>query len=520
MPETLCAYQERGIASILTGLDAARTHLPTILVMGLPGTGKRTIAQNVADRLGIPFFEIRLDSAAIDVNLLLFGEPNTDVQLRSSSPTGIADLASTDSMLVYLSHLEGLDSTLIQRLANMLATRRYIDGSGKTRKLGEETWIVSGLTVGVPAKITPTHWLTSRFDFQFNLTSPMSDSDFQTVAENCAKSCSGKGLASDIGSLLLSMSPQDNFHAVRRWISAACAVFPEPVLNAEAVREASIEDLSWLLRKVEYRGKRLEMRHVRKWLGQMSVDVAPIAVQLIRQLADRYFMTAEEYFYGLSVLVQQAGISSSNNVCFCKWQPLGKSAAHISHDLKNQGRWKVLDDIDFSLPEESWPNSQLKNPVFVLADDFVGTGGTLSKLMQRREEAPVLRLAELYPQARFVVLLLVAYEQSASAAIRALSARLGSRVSVYIYRTLTEADQCFTSTSSIIPVSLQPELKRLCITSRAKYFKSLPIRFLYGYEQTGAIFAFFNSVPNNSLPVLWHDQADWFPLLPASRTLS
>ncbi len=54
---------------------------------------------------------------------------------------------------------------------------------------------------------------------------------------------------------------------------------------------------------------------------------------------------------------------------------------------------------------------------------------------------------------------------------------------------------------------------------RTDPIEMLPKKFIYGFEQTGAFFAFYNSVPNNSLPVLWHDQGEWQALLPASKTL-
>jgi hypothetical protein len=407
----------------------------------------------------------------------------------------------------------------------VLGSRSYLDASGKSWKVSGEVWLVVGLTPTASANVGADHWLTSRFDLRLALNGPQEAADFQTVVLNCAKKWSKSvDLAADLGDVILGMSPiPDNLHAVRRWIDTAVGAggLDSPVkIDPAALNAAIIADLSWAIRKIEYRGKRLELRHVNKWLSQIPLPIQPLAVQLIRQLAERYFMTAEEYYRALSLLIEQAAIAPDRVVSFCKWQPLGKSAAHLSHELKNQGRWKVVDDIDFALPESAWPRLPHRNPVFVLTDDFVGTGRTLNSLTEPEGRAPVVRLAKRYPDSTFVVLLLVAYEEPAAATVTSLTKLLGNRITIVVYKTLTAADRCFTSTSAIVAPARQETLKKLCFSSRAKYFPTLPTKFVYGYEQTGAFFGFFNSVPNNSLPILWHDQGTWFPLLPASKVLN
>jgi hypothetical protein len=80
-----------------------------------------------------------------------------------------------------------------------------------------------------------------------------------------------------------------------------------------------------------------------------------------------------------------------------------------------------------------------------------------------------------------------------------------------------DEDQCFSPTSRIFPeVAHRDLLRGFCMQVAEKHFPSLSRRMRLGFEDTAAIVVFFDTVPNNSLPVLWHDQGTWDPLFPAS----
>jgi hypothetical protein len=452
----------------------------------------------------------------------LCGAPDlAEVATRINPSPG--ELGHPGPRLIYMSHLEALHPSLFQTIAKILNSRVYTDRAGKERKLSEDLWLACGLTLDLSGTVAPNHWLTAAFQISVNVPDPSTASSFQLVAENItAQLSAGTIVSPEVGELLAAQKPfGQNLHAVRRWVASAFGKATNKLLDTICVQKAIIDDLEWVIRRIEYRGGRLELRHVKRWLGQMDSKYHSIALRLVWLLAQRYFISADEYYRALGILIENTGIPSNRLVSFCKWQPLGKSSPHLAHDIKNQARWKVGADIDFAFPENSWPKLPVRDPIFVLADDFVGTGLTLSKLGKMGARSPLVRLASQYPDATFVLFLLVAYEESLAEAISAINNLLGRPISPQIYKLLTSADQCFSPTSTMIPSSSDRLiLKQLCIWARSKYFRTLPSKHIYGFERTAAFFAFFNSVPNNSLPILWHDQADWSALLPASGILT
>ena len=517
MPPTLCQFQESALETVLRSLASARNSLPTFLLVGSPGIGKRVIASEVARRIGIEFVEVRLDGAPAKVLEVLCGSNSTETQ------TTDGELRVAGPRLVYLSHLEGLHHSLFRLIAGLLQTGTYTDASGETYRINEDAWIGAGLSLGAAANVTPEHWISAAFHLTVRISEPTDVPCFLHVARNViAEIFTNVEVSDEIGELLAAHRlNHQNFHAVRRWMISAYTKSPGMPISVESVKRAILEDLDWTIRSLEYKGRRLEVRHVERWLSQIGPAYQPLALRLVWLLANKYFIGQDEYYRALNRLVEESQVPVSQVVSFCKWQPLGRSAPHMAHDIKNCSRWKVGSDIDLSLPATSWPQMPVGNPAFILSDDFVGSGLTLSRLGKGDTGAALRNLSTLYPDAAFILIVMVAYEKSLADAIATINKMLGKSLRVCIYRLLTEADRCFSPSSILLPTEGErKQVRDLCLASRAKYFKSLSSNFVFGFESTASFFAFYNSVPNNSLPILWHDQAKWFPLLPAGGSLS
>jgi hypothetical protein len=85
------------------------------------------------------------------------------------------------------------------------------------------------------------------------------------------------------------------------------------------------------------------------------------------------------------------------------------------------------------------------------------------------------------------------------------------------YRVFDEEDRCFSNNSRIFPDPEEREgFQRFCIEVASKYFPGLKGENRIGFNGVASLVVFADTVPNNSLPILWYDSSKWKPLFPAS----
>lgn len=518
MTLSLCSVQDQARSLIYSALENASSRLPSILLIGLPGIGKHTILEEIAAELQLDIVELRLNQPSRYVLEQLFGT-------RVEGPTVPEDEASGGVLgkdaptLLHLRGLEDLEPGLLHVLARVLTRRRYSDAHGRERSIGDELWIIATVSVKAGASIGPEHWISTTFDHRITVAEPVLAEDLHLVSANIAAShAAPHEIDKNVGEFFAQQPAiPENLRSIRRWIEAACStVVTDQPISIKALREAMIDDLQWVIAGLIYRGTPLSAQHVRRWLNQFPDELRPIGVHLIREVAGRYFVAWPLFHEGLARLISDSGISPGSAVTFCKWQAMGKSAPWIAHEIKNQARWKINEDVDLSAHESSWPAVQGLSPVFVLADDFVGSGKTLGRLC-KGPHSPLMKLAARYPDARFVILVFAGYQRGIQNATQTLSRALGKRLRLLTHRTYNEEDRCFSAQSRILTTERQRRnLQQFCTYVAKHHYPGLARRFIFGFEDTGGIVVFFNTVPNNTIPLMWHDQGTWVPLFPSS----
>ena len=520
---------------------ATSAHLPSLVIHGPRGVGKRTVAAEVARRLGIRFVEVNVSDAAEFVRQRLFGTegeavvassidiPHVNFRGYGRETPGLAEvvapgeLGADDEKLVFLADFERIDGSLFQRIQQLVQGRTYTDARGHRWAIGDYTWLVVGLNhtedVACPSNVGLDHWICACFERHVSLDSPRDEIDMVTICDSILQEYGRTVEAGSCAGLLDTIEgTSDKLHSLRRWL--VDAVFrsnrSEPIRKA-VLERAVANDLRSMLPQLRYRGRHLSMDAFEKWAEQFGEDRG-FAVHIIREIATRYYVTDREYFSALETFVERSGVPAYGRVIFAKWQGLGQSAPRVAHQLKNLAHWRVnqCEEIDFNKAASDWPDLDPRDEHnIIVVDDFVGTGGTITPLFFG-EHAPVRCLLNRLPRCRIFVGVIAGFENGLREVFVSLR-EYGDRVTFVPSRVFDESDRCFDETSRIFPQKRRRErFKEFCKSVALAHYPRLPKTFHFGFRGTGCLVVFPDTVPNNSIPILWHNEGTWFPIFPAS----
>jgi hypothetical protein len=355
------------------------------------------------------------------------------------------------------------------------------------------------------------------FSARVSVEAPVDTESIEAIARSVLNTLGSKGGVTDEALVMLSRvrDTQSPLTTLRDWLTAAIKASQDGGDIDAAVLSQGLGDLATLSATgLRYKGQVLTVDRVGAWLSQFPVELQPIASRLVGELRRSYFVDEATYFLGIDEMARASGVAARSPVVFGKWQNLGDSGERIARDLKTAGRWTSIGELDLRTPRTRWPTFPAQDFTLVLADDIVGSGGTLSSLIADPSRGLIAALAA-YPRCDVVILTLLAYEKGVRAALGSAQWPGPDRVRLLPWRLLRDSDRCFHHESTIVPdASTRAQL--------AEFFRKVAkakmrrYRHHLGYDDTGALVALFDSVPNNTVPAIWYDQGPWHPLLPRS----
>ena len=141
----------------------------------------------------------------------------------------------------------------------------------------------------------------------------------------------------------------------------------------------------------------------------------------------------------------------------------------------------------------------------VLIDDFCGTGRTITSGLER--EMTLLKQAN-EEGIRIIIIALVGFAE-ARGRIERFIIRNGLDADVYFCDELGSEDKVFSDTSRVFPEASERRYARQVAEEKGV---ALVRRHPLGYEDSQAAIVFYESCPNNTLPIFWSNGAGWFPL--------
>jgi len=516
----MLAPQQNRVIERLRSTISNCQEMPSVIFIGTSGTGKRTLAQGLALALGLNFTEVPLIGSSDDLKMRLFGNENEAKRSREEhTPPGQLGFSSG---VVFLSHFEQLPTNMHHCVHSLLTTRTFVDAQGCKWSLHRNALLVGSLTTGRnDFTVSVSHWLPASFEHRIQTNQIASAQECREMT-SCILASLGSIAEPEedaISEMLITTRLATNgLHTIREClVDVVAQAGTHDKITANEIRDAMNrrEETALALMQASYRGRTISPQMCTSWLDQFQPEEVPYARHILFKLADRYYISERRYYDLIEKLKKQPIISPDVGITFCRWQMLGKSGDRVAHDIRNVANWRVNPEVDLRLDPTNWRNlAKDAHHTFILADDFVGTGQTLSRLVQGGNAGSINKLLTAFPHAHIWILILVGYLKG----LRLIRNQTLSepRIHLDVGIILDEEDRCLSETSSIFQEpSDRLAVRTICDRAKSDHYPDLANEFAYGYRELSSIVVFSNTVPNGSLPILWHTKGTWNPLCPA-----
>ena len=283
------------------------------------------------------------------------------------------------------------------------------------------------------------------------------------------------------------------------------------------------DDLLAVTERLVYLGRQKDVAEVRRWLRQFDDESRiEVAFLLLRPLVERGFINEGANVNGLTNMVDALN-ARRREVGDGAWRVvrrrldnlyLGhvdsetKSGAATARELGRRMRPGKCASIE---EMKTWAHAHLNDdPMLVIVDDFVGTGGTLAKGLDRLWSLDADLFSELAEQGRVVCCLQTAFPEGI--------ARVGRKfphVQVLAMTTFDDDLKAFAPEAGIFEDDGDRTFAEdVMLQIGRQLVRQNPL----GFGNMGALVSFHNTIPNNTLPVLWAagraNGREWVPLLP------
>ena len=289
------------------------------------------------------------------------------------------------------------------------------------------------------------------------------------------------------------------------------------IQEEEKVRVTDYE-ISYLIRRLSnfrYKGRAIESTAIREWLDQFEgywdQRLMFRLLSGVRVYDEDGIRTKMREAFGIvmrnmrTVIEPRARVRNDILVSPLDDSP-AKSGSTFCRLFASENRISTQSVHTLESLERRSPATQNIQRL-VLVDDFSGTGSTIIKGLKRHLQLLQRMNAE---GKRIIVIALVGFAQ-ARERVENFIDEAGLEADVYFCDELGPEHQAFSDTSLIFPDPTERDLARRVTESKGVTLES---RMPLGYSDTQGLIVFYQSCPNNSLPVLWSQSSDWIPLFP------
>lgn len=285
------------------------------------------------------------------------------------------------------------------------------------------------------------------------------------------------------------------------------------------------DDLLTLSSQLVYLGKQKDVAELRGWLRQFDDDNRiEIAFLLLQRLTENGFTSAGAHDFLLSKMVEAIGAhrlsvgakgwnvvrGRRDNLCLSHVDSELKSGANVARELAKRLQPGKVGDAE---AVGSWLKSRANlDPIVVFVDDFSGTGSTITDgFLSWKERCKEPDIFEKLLEERRVAFVLA---QTFSEAIDRIKS-VEPRISVVAANVFGVEVRAFDPDAGIFETVQEAEFaKEVMLQIGRELTNSMPL----GFGDQGALIAFYDTVPNNTLPIFWSNgkvnDKQWKPLFP------
>lgn len=165
-----------------------------------------------------------------------------------------------------------------------------------------------------------------------------------------------------------------------------------------------------------------------------------------------------------------------------------RSANHIPAD-----KFISAEQLLRSSPSSVRLQQPARNKTYVILDDFIGSGTQMSKFWNR--------LDKNWKASNWIYLSLLGYEAGITHISR------NTNLKVQTVHKLTERDKVLSPSANIYSQAELSDAKRMLEHYGSQLYREHPL----GYENGQGLVVFHDSVPNNTLPIIWSTN-NWTPI--------
>jgi hypothetical protein len=284
------------------------------------------------------------------------------------------------------------------------------------------------------------------------------------------------------------------------------------------------DDIIAVSQRLIFCGRQKDVAEIRSWLRQFDDDARiEVAFLLLKRLAEKGFInegTKSLTLARLEEMVRARRLEIGDkawkvergrldNLCLTYVDSELKSGAATTRELRNimrPGKSGPANEIS------TWMRSHINDdPMIVVVDDFAGTGITLAKGLNRfRDQVDATTWQRYILEERISVFVMFAFPE-ATAYVR----KRCTGVHVVAATVLGDDLRACAEESAIFENEAELRFARdVLLQLGRELYPDGPL----GFGDLGALVAFHNAIPNNTLPIFWSNgrvgERPWKPIFP------